>query len=300
MRRDSIFYKIFQQSPQLIFDLIPNPPTPTTYSFKSIEVKETSFRIDGVFVPASPDGIVYFAEVQFQRDDTLYERLHSEASIYIYRNRDSLHDWRAITIYPSRAIEQTRHQTIQEFLDSGRIIRIYLDELGPIDQLPLSLSAMVLTTLPNPDIVPRAKQLITQAQQRPEDRGIIDIITTIICYKFNTLSRTEVEKMLALELQQSRVYQDAKAEGFEEGREEGFEEGREEGRKEGIEEKARSSTWRVLNKKVPNLPANLKPRFDKLPIAQIDRLAEDLLTFNTIADVIAWLDLAQPDRPADQ
>ncbi len=280
MRRDSIFYQIFQQSPQLIFDLIPNPPSSTTYSFESVEVKETSFRIDGVFVPNDPNGIVYFAEVQFQKDDTLYERLHSEASIYIYRNRETLHDWRAITIYPSRSIEQTRHQTIQEFLDSGRITRIYLDELGPIDKLPLSLSAMVLTTLPETDIVPRAKQLITQAQQRPEDRGIIDIITTIICYKFTTLTRTEVEKMLALELKQSRVYQEAKAEGRE--------------------ENARSLTWRILNNKINNLPTDLKLRFDNLSIELIDRLADDLFTFNTIGDVTAWLDLwLDPNNPTD-
>jgi predicted transposase YdaD len=52
MRRDTIFYQLFVQSPALLFDLIPNPPAdPTGYTFDSIEVKETSFRIDGVFLP---------------------------------------------------------------------------------------------------------------------------------------------------------------------------------------------------------------------------------------------------------
>ena len=31
----------------------------------SVEVKETSFRMDGVFVPPNPSGTVYFCEVQF-------------------------------------------------------------------------------------------------------------------------------------------------------------------------------------------------------------------------------------------
>ncbi|WP_264324743.1 Rpn family recombination-promoting nuclease/putative transposase [Romeriopsis navalis] len=46
MRRDSFFYKLFQQSPQLLFDLIPEPlRQPEGYQFDSVEVKETSFRI---------------------------------------------------------------------------------------------------------------------------------------------------------------------------------------------------------------------------------------------------------------
>ncbi len=90
--------------------------------------------------------------------------------------------------------------------------------------------------------------------------------------------------MLALEPKQSRVYQDAKAEG----------------KAEGSDDKSRSLTWRVLNKKITNLPADVKLRFDQLSVEQIDRLAEDLLSFNSIADVLAWLDLAQPDRKSDQ
>ena len=52
MRRDTIFYQLFQQSPTLLFDLIPQPPIDAErYIFDSIEVKETAFRIDGVFIP---------------------------------------------------------------------------------------------------------------------------------------------------------------------------------------------------------------------------------------------------------
>ncbi|MFN3345065.1 MAG: DUF2887 domain-containing protein [Chloroherpetonaceae bacterium] len=43
------------------------------YQFQSVELKETSFRIDGVFVPQTDD-ITYFVEVQFQRDSTFYAR----------------------------------------------------------------------------------------------------------------------------------------------------------------------------------------------------------------------------------
>jgi predicted transposase/invertase (TIGR01784 family) len=78
MRRDTIFYQLFVQSPSLLFDLIPNPPANTAgYTFDSVEVKETSFRIDGVFLPPNNSGNAYFGEVQFQKDNLLYERMKS-------------------------------------------------------------------------------------------------------------------------------------------------------------------------------------------------------------------------------
>jgi predicted transposase/invertase (TIGR01784 family) len=79
MRRDTIFYQLFRQSPTLLFDLISQPPEDAElYTFDSVEVKETSFRMDGVFVPPNPSGTVYFSEVQFQLDELLYERMFSE------------------------------------------------------------------------------------------------------------------------------------------------------------------------------------------------------------------------------
>jgi predicted transposase YdaD len=50
MRGDSIFYKLFKQFPCLLFELVEPPPGATNYQ-ESVEIKETSFRIDGVFLP---------------------------------------------------------------------------------------------------------------------------------------------------------------------------------------------------------------------------------------------------------
>jgi predicted transposase YdaD len=72
----------------------------------------------------------------------------AEVSIYVRRERSNFANWRAIVIYPNRQREQTDRRIVQEFLDSGRIIRIYL--LGSISTLPWALGVMVLTTLPEP------------------------------------------------------------------------------------------------------------------------------------------------------
>lgn len=153
MRRDSLFYRLFQTSPDLIFQLIADPRVNVNnYRFDSVEIKETSFRIDGVFLPAD-DTIVYFCEVQFQKDQKLYERLFAELFLYLYRNRDRCTDWRAVVIYPSRSLEQEQTTPYAGLLADPKVTRVYLDELGEIEQLPPGLGLMVLTTL-SEDIAP--------------------------------------------------------------------------------------------------------------------------------------------------
>lgn len=67
MQTDSLFYELFQLYPTILFELIDNPsPRTSTYSFSSIEVKQTSFRIDGILVPPiyATDLPIYFIEIQ--------------------------------------------------------------------------------------------------------------------------------------------------------------------------------------------------------------------------------------------
>jgi predicted transposase/invertase (TIGR01784 family) len=278
MRRDTIFYQLFAQSPALLFDLIPNPPAnPAGYTFDSVEVKETSFRIDGVFSPPNNSGNVYFAEVQFQPDPLFYERLNSEIGIYTYRYREQFYDWRAVVIYPTRSIEQSRLVTIDEFLASGRITRIYLDELTAIEPLPIGVELMLLTTLPDDNALAKARSLIQQLQQRPDSRAIIEMISTIMVYKFTNLTRTEVEAMIGVTLQQTRVYQDAKAEG------------KAEGVTEGRQTEARSMILRLLSRRFGTLSSEVNEVVAELPLDKLEDLGEALLDFQAIGDLMNWV-----------
>jgi len=66
--------ELFSQFPGLLFELMTDPPPhPIGYQFESVELKETAFRIDGVFLPsaAAEPQVVCFAEVQLQKDDDL-------------------------------------------------------------------------------------------------------------------------------------------------------------------------------------------------------------------------------------
>ena len=52
VRTDSIFYEIFQNEPTIICELLGHSdPRMSAYGFGSQEVKETSFRLDGILLP---------------------------------------------------------------------------------------------------------------------------------------------------------------------------------------------------------------------------------------------------------
>jgi predicted transposase YdaD len=72
MRTDTIFYQLFQLMPNLLSELLGQ--VGNDYQFKSVEIKELSRRIDGVFLPTNSDSQqpIYFAEVQSPRDERLY------------------------------------------------------------------------------------------------------------------------------------------------------------------------------------------------------------------------------------
>ncbi|OUC16108.1 MAG: hypothetical protein B0A82_03325 [Alkalinema sp. CACIAM 70d] len=288
MRRDTIFYKLFQTSPTLLFDLLGTAPAyATQYRFDSVAVKEAKFEIDGVFLPPEdqPPATVYFCEVQFQRDEQLYERLFGESFLYFYRQRQRFTDWQAAIIYPTRSIEQPTIGPYEDLLHGSRVHRIYLDELGNLDDLPLGVALMVLTILDEATIPQAARNLLDRSSQTelPERdrRGIMEMITTILAYKFTHLTRREVEAMLGITLQETRFYQEAKEEGREEGREEGLQTGR--------QQECRSLVLRLLTRRLGILPDEIPAILEARSISNLEALAEALFDFTTIADLQTWL-----------
>lgn len=274
MRRDSIFYKLFQQFPPLLFQLLPYPPANANeYRFDSVAVKEPKFEIDGVFLPNEPDRAVYFCEVQFQKDEQLYERVFAESFLYFYRNRHRFSDWNTVIIYPSRSIEQSNISPYRALLSSEQVHRIYLDELGNIRELPIWIALMVLTTLEESQAPAEARYLLQRnIAEQPSSLAIMEMVTTIMVYKFEHLSQQEVETMLGITLQETRVYKEIKAEGLEQGR----------------KQEAINLVVRILTKRFGNLTEEMRSSISGLPLTTIEDLSEALLDFNNLADLQTW------------
>lgn len=227
MKTDKLTYLWMQEAPQGFFALIDRSKSDAArYAFKSVEVKESAFRLDGVFVPQTDD-LTYFVEVQFQRDEKFYERVLAQASLYI--KQFGAGRWRIVAIYPTRSAEQTNLRAVEELLETNLIQRIYLDELPSLEELDSEVGIFKLVIEPEPTVIKAAKGLIERAPER------IDFIERVLFYKFRNLTRKEILKMLGIreefeeELKKTRAYQEI----LEEGREQGVREGREKGVLEG-------------------------------------------------------------------
>ena len=206
-------------------------------------------------------------------DEQLYERLFAESSLYFYRNRARFSDWQAVIIYPSRNIEQSEINPHRSLLNGGQVHRVYLNELGDIRQLPLWVALMVLTTVEEEQAPEAARYLLSRTSQEVTEqasRAIIEMITTIMVYKFEQLSRREVESMLDITLKQTRVYREIK--------------------EEGKEEATLNLVIRQLTKRFGEISGEIRSAIADLPLPVMEDLSEALLDFTSLADLQAWLD----------
>jgi predicted transposase/invertase (TIGR01784 family) len=232
MKTDSLFHRLFSDHPELVFELMGEEvPAAVSYTFGSQEVKQTSFRLDGILTPPeqTPGLPIVFVEVMGYRDNNLYFSFFAEIFLYL-KDFTPVNDWQAVLIFSRQGLDPGLSVHFRDFDSSPRFRRIYLDQL-PAEAVDRSLELGVLQLIgvreeSAPD---RARQLIQRAQQEATDvaeqQRIVELITTTLVYKFPNLSREEIRQMLGLdELKQTRFYQEVKEEGWEEGREEGVEE----------------------------------------------------------------------------
>ena len=280
MHTDTIFYQIFLTFHSLLFELLGQPiENAKGYQFTSVEVKEKAFRFDGIFMPDSAEKPIYFVEVQFQNKPEFYWELITEINIYLNQYKPQ-QDWQAVALFAKRSLDVevlTNYQ--QELVNSGRIQRIYLDEI-PTGSIGMGLIELIVSK------ENQAPQLVQNLMERTkteisndrEKKGIIELLETVLVSKFSQLSRQEVEAMFLLsDIKQTRVYQEAK--------------------EEGRQAEATNLLLRILSKRFGKLssggkyelPVRYIETINGLTIAQLEDLGEALLDFVDINDLEQWL-----------
>jgi predicted transposase/invertase (TIGR01784 family) len=282
MKTDSLFYRLFQTLPELLFDLLARPSAPAPfYRFASVELKQTSFRLDGVLQPPAdqPDWPVFFIEVQFQADPELYARLFAEVFLYLRQQRP-VHPWHAVVLYPSRTLDSGEQGHYQALLHGGQVTRIYLDEWAqPRRTLGQQLIGVVLADPVR--AVSEAQAVLTHMQDAPGfdtafTTTIVNLVETILVYKLPKLSREEIQHMLNLtdiDLKQTRFYQDVFSEGIQ----------------TGIPQGELLLTLRQLQRRCGELTPALRERITGLRVPRLEALGEALLEFHGRADLEQWL-----------
>jgi len=220
VKTDTIFYNLFLEFPGILFELIDSSPEEAaTYEFTSREIKQPSFRLDGLFLPTTEDAEkpFYLLEVQFQPDEALYYRLFGELFLYL-RQYQPPHPWQVVVIYPTRRIEREQRFQFGEILALNRVTRIYIDELEDTSSSSLGIEIVKLVIEDEETAPERARRLVAKATVQIDDeatqRNLIKLIETILVYKLPQKSREEIEAMFSLsELKQTKVYQEALEEG---------------------------------------------------------------------------------------
>jgi predicted transposase YdaD len=152
--------------------------------------------------------------------------------------------------------------------------RIYLDNLRGVPTESLGMGLMQLILAESRDAVPQAQALLaktcTQNQTDSKIAAIIELIETIIVYKFPQLSREEIERMLGLsELRETKVYQEALQEGRQEGEQ--------------------SLVLRQLTRRLGALPPKTEAQVQALELSQLATLGEAQLDFSGLEDLERWL-----------
>jgi predicted transposase/invertase (TIGR01784 family) len=274
LKTDSLFYRIFQTAPNAFFQLINTPIPNIPYSFISQEVKQTSFRIDGILTPAAdtPDQPIYFIEVMGYRDPKgdLYPSFFSEIFLYLNDYRPP-NDWRAVLIFTQRRFDPGLPHHYQDFDNSTRLHRIYLDELPATNTTPsVELGILYLIGAKAEIAAEQARQLIARVRQESTDAAsqqkILELISTVLVYKYPGFSRQEIEAMLGLnELRQTRVYQEAQ------------------------QEEALSFVLRLLNRRLGSIEPGIQTQLQALSTAELEELGEALLDFTCLEDLTTWL-----------
>ena len=276
MRTDTIFYQLFLTFDTLLFELLGQPlANAERYQFTSVEVKEKSFRFDGIFIPDRLDQPIYFVEVQFQDKPEFYWEFIAEINIYLNQYKP-VQDWQAVAIFAKRSFEvQTLTAYQQELVNSDRIVRIYLDELA--SSAPISIGVGLIQLIVSKET--QAPDLVQQLMQRTRTeivdvtirQGIIELLESVLVSKFSKLSRQEIEAMFLLsDIKQSRVYQEARQEGRQEGEV--------------------RLLIRQLSRRFGKLTDRHETQIANLAIAQLEKLGDALLDFENIGDLERWLE----------
>ncbi len=265
MQTDTLFYHLFKTIPDLFFEIAKLDYSPKAYQFNSVEVKQVAFRLDGLFKPPATklNLPLIFVEVQFQKDEHFYARFFSEIFLYL-KQHPQKHDWKAVVIFKNKTVDNGKTQHYEMLLNSPNVSRIYLSDFKTeTDNFYLQLIQMITGSKKKSIIL--AKKLVSQTQE-------LDLIETIMVYKFSKLSREEIRKMIdisTVDMTQTRFYREAILEGIEIGEQKG----------------EFKFFYKLLEKRFGSLPENIVQRLKQANENTLDIWGDAFLTAQTLDDV---------------
>jgi predicted transposase YdaD len=283
MKTDKLFHRLFLEYPELAFELAGEPcQEDAGYRQESIELKETSFRTDGVLLPKDPQGTLRFWEAQLYPDDSFYRRWI--ASIFLFLHQHPWTRWQALVIYPDRATERYPPPSHAFLLELGLIRRVYLSDLLELEHPTWFQGLLRLIVLDPAQVAAQTQRLVRDIDQRPAKLGkeqALDLLEILLVNKLPHLGYQEIRAMISIpdtRLQDTQFFKDVVAIG------------RQEGRQEGESNEALGFVLRQLRHRFGAPVAEHEGRIRGLSLERLRQLGEDLLDFQQAQDLARWLD----------
>jgi predicted transposase/invertase (TIGR01784 family) len=297
MKTDKLFYQIFINQQSLIHELLPDIPSDCQFEYTAPVVKETEFRLDGVFTPLSDDPNVplIFLEAQMQKDVKFYRRYFGEIFLYLSQYEET-RTWKGLLIFKNKNHDLGSEIPYKILLDNN-ITRLYLEDLLTTENLSPNLALLKLIVVKNSEITNLGKLVLNSAKTEDEFQRQFTLIEAILKSKLPQLSTEEILMMFDLKTATMpkldayetlvKYWQDkAKEEGLQKGLQEGRQEGLQEGRQEGEAD----LLIRILTRRFGNLTDNQKEKVRSLSIPELESLGEALFDFQSISDLEKWFE----------
>ena len=272
MKTDKLFYRIFLWQPELIAELVPGIPMDCQFDYSAPVVKEQEQRIDGLFTPVGddPDLPLVFVEAQMQADRGFYGRFFQEVFMYL-RQYEVSRPWRGLLIFSSRG-QGLGVETPYRLLLDNLVERLYLEDLIPRSDLSPNLALLRLLVLPESETPESARNLLNVEASEEVFQRRLDLVESIMASKFPELSLEEIREMLDItqvRLEDTRFYRDV------------LQKGREEAQTQML--------LRQLTRRCGELSDMQRQQVISLNSGQRDELAEALLDFRGMEDLVRWL-----------
>jgi predicted transposase/invertase (TIGR01784 family) len=170
--------------------------------------------------PKSTKSPIVFVEVQGYRDreNKVYPSFFAKIFMYL-RDETPVNDWRAVMVFAQHKHDPGLPMHYQDFLSTGRLQLVYLDELSDTTaNQSLEVSLVQLIGLDQQMAFDRATAILEQTQRQTSDaieqQRVLEWVVTVFVHKFPKLSREEIRTMLGTkeELRKTRFYQEIQEE----------------------------------------------------------------------------------------
>jgi predicted transposase/invertase (TIGR01784 family) len=317
MKTDKLFYAIFLFRTRLLSELIPGLDPTCEYDYAAPVVKETEYRIDGVFTPLEPtlEQPIVFVEAQMQPDPGFYSRFFAE--VYVYLDHYAIErPWRGLLILQSRNQRLGNPRPYIQLLEN-QVQPVYLEDLAQADNLSPTLRLFQLLVLDAQATIPAAQTLLELVARESDFTKWLGVVEAIVVSKFPEAGLEGVRKMLGIQtenLSHTQFYQDVLKIGQEQGRQQGIQLGEQRGiqlgeqrgiqlgeqrgiqlgEQRGIqlgEQRGEANIiLRLLTYRFGQIDHPLEAEIRALTTEKLEALSQALLEFENLLELQAWVE----------